>query len=83
MDGAVDELGKELSVVVIFVAIEALRGTIFALVMWRFFMLNIYESYRDIIRSFGVLLLLYISCFLNVVMCYYRFNYFYNIERGV
>ena len=59
----------------IFILVDAIRGTSFGLLLWRFCKLNMLKVYCDIISTYGILILVYVSGALAVVSGFYILNY--------
>ena len=65
----VDNLMQKLNNIVIAIFIDALRGLIFQLVLWRFCRLNMYRTYGYIVQRYGIVVVPAMGSFLNLVMC--------------
>ena len=50
-------LYEKLEETLIFMIAEALRGVVFAVVLWKFFGLSMYLSYCDVVKKYGLLIL--------------------------
>ena len=50
-------LYEKLEEILLFMIAEALRGVIFAIVLWKFFGLSMYLSYCDVVRKYGIFIL--------------------------
>ena len=70
----VDDLGRKLNLIFIFFVIDAIRGTLFGLVLWILYRLNLYAAYCYTIHRYGMYILFRSSFSINWVISRYPLN---------
>ena len=68
---SVSSLYGKIEKILLFMMAEFIRGVIFAVILWKFYDLNMYSAYCDVIRNYGVLILTH-GAYVNISVndCY-------------
>ena len=63
----VENVFEKLTFNAIFFIIDSLRASLFLIVLWRYCNLNMFKTHCDNISQYGMLILLYMTQFMNLV----------------
>ena len=79
----VDDVSEKFSRIGMFFIFDVGRVIIFSALIWRYCKFDIYGTYCNIIRHYGVLIFFYITGCLSVVMCCYLKKHFLSFNHNL